>query len=135
MADSLPNPLVRPLDASALAIRTGLDPDEARLVRMLRALSNPVRLEIVRWLASNPNCITGDVVQVAGLAQSTVSRHLAVLRDAGLVCGTIDGPATCYCVDGEALAWLGRQVGAWVDHVNAMCAACACDDAVGRCDC
>ena len=41
------------------------------------------------------------------LAQSSVSEHLAVLKEAGIVRGTIDGPHRCYCLDPEAFAFLG----------------------------
>ncbi len=46
------------------------------------------------------------------LAQSTVSQHLKVLKDAGLVLGTIDGPRTCYGLDREALAEFKALAGA-----------------------
>lgn len=85
--------------------------DELRLTRMMKALGHPARMQIFRYLSENPQCITGDIVDVLPLAQATVSQHLKVLRDAGLVCGTIDGPATCYCLCEEAVAWFRQQVG------------------------
>lgn len=87
-----------------------LSADEARLVTMFKALSNPVRLGMVRYMVEHPQCITGDIVDFTALAQSTVSQHLKVLREAGLVQGTLDGPATCYCLDLEGLAWFRAQV-------------------------
>jgi ArsR family transcriptional regulator, arsenate/arsenite/antimonite-responsive transcriptional repressor len=101
-----------------------LSDEDLRLTRMFKALANPVRLAILRWLVEHPQCITGDIVEVAGLAQSTVSGHLAVLRDCGLVCGTIDGPATCYCVCLEALDWFEAQVGRLVTGVHACVLEC-----------
>ncbi len=77
---------------------------------MLRALANPVRFRIMRILATRNVCICGDLVEELPIAQSTVSEHLKVLKDAGIVQGTISGPNTCYCLDPEALAWLGEQV-------------------------
>jgi len=97
-----------------MPLASTLEADDLRLARVLKALSNPTRLAIVRWLVGHPQCITGDIVEVAGLAQSTVSGHLAVLRDAGLVCGTVSGPATCYCLDRGTLAWLETQVAAFL---------------------
>lgn len=88
--------------------------DKQRLMRMLKALSNPVRFQIVEHLASTQTCITNDLVQMLPLAQSTVSQHLKVLREAGLVRGEIEGPATCYCLDVEGLQWLKAQVGGWL---------------------
>ena len=83
--------------------------DEARAVRMFRALSSPARFRIVELLAARNECIVGDLVEALPLAQSSVSEHLKVLRDAGIVQGTIDGPNRCYCLDPDAFAFL-REV-------------------------
>ncbi|MGI8552381.1 MAG: ArsR/SmtB family transcription factor [Dehalococcoidia bacterium] len=80
--------------------------DEARAVSMLRALANPARFRIVQTLAARNTCITGELVEDLPLAQSTVSEHLKVLKDAGLVQGTIEGPNTCYCLEPEAMQFL-----------------------------
>jgi ArsR family transcriptional regulator len=84
--------------------------DESRAVQMLRALANPVRFRIVRLLAERNICVCGDLVDELPLAQSTVSEHLKVLKEAGIVQGTISGPNTCYCLEPEALAWLRDQI-------------------------
>src|SRR5487761_583171 len=51
---------------------------------LFRSLGDPARLVIVRRLALGPARVT-DLTAALGLAQSTVSRHLACLRDCGLV--------------------------------------------------
>jgi ArsR family transcriptional regulator, arsenate/arsenite/antimonite-responsive transcriptional repressor len=84
--------------------------DEERLMQMMKALGHPARMQIVRYLSENPQCITGDLVDALPLAQATVSQHVKVLRDAGLICGTIEGPATCYCLDRGTIAWFKAQV-------------------------
>jgi ArsR family transcriptional regulator, arsenate/arsenite/antimonite-responsive transcriptional repressor len=81
-------------------------PDQVRAVTMLRALGNPARFRIVRILAARNACVCGDLVEDLPLAQSTVSEHLKVLKDAGIVQGTIEGPNTCYCLDPVALRFL-----------------------------
>ncbi|PJF31672.1 MAG: transcriptional regulator [Phototrophicales bacterium] len=87
-----------------------LTDDEHRLTEMMKALGHPARMQIVRYLMEHPQCITGDIVDVLPLAQATVSQHLKVLRDAGLICGTIEGTATCYCLCNETVAWFKAQV-------------------------
>lgn len=77
---------------------------EKRLARLCKALGHPVRVRIVRLLLSVDTCVCGDIVERLPLAQSTVSQHLKVLKEAGLIEGTIDGPRTCYCLNREALA-------------------------------
>jgi ArsR family transcriptional regulator, arsenate/arsenite/antimonite-responsive transcriptional repressor len=87
-----------------------LTTDEERLMHMMKALGNPARMQIVRYLSENPQCITGDIVDALPLAQATVSQHLKVLRDAGIICGTIEGPAMCYCLDCDNVDWFKEQV-------------------------
>jgi ArsR family transcriptional regulator len=85
---------------------------EMRTVAMLRAIAHPARFRIVKLLAARQACVCGDIVDELPLAQSTVSEHLKVLKDAGIVRGTIDGPNTCYCLEPEAIEWLKREFGA-----------------------
>jgi ArsR family transcriptional regulator, arsenate/arsenite/antimonite-responsive transcriptional repressor len=76
------------------------------LARRIKALAHPARLEIVRALlkVGGDGCCCGDIVRGLPLAQSTVSQHLKVLREAGLIRGEISGPRSCYCLDREALS-------------------------------
>jgi len=91
-----------------------LTPDEQHLAKMLKALGNPVRFQIVQVLAEKQVCITGEIVELTSLAQSTVSQHLKVLREAGLITGEVEGPATCYCLNPIGILWLKQQVGNWL---------------------
>jgi ArsR family transcriptional regulator len=84
--------------------------DEARAVQLFRALANPARYRIVELLAARNECIVGDLVEALPLSQSSVSEHLKVLKEAGIVQGTIDGPNRCYCLDPRAFAFLGKLV-------------------------
>ena len=88
--------------------------DELRLAQMLKALGNPLRFRIMQYLAEHPSCITGEIVEFSDLAQSTVSQHLKVLREAGLIRGEIEGPATCYCIDADGIQFLKAQVNGWL---------------------
>ena len=74
-----------------------------RVVALARALAHPARVRIIAFLLSKPGCIGGDIVDQVGLAQSTVSEHLRILKEAGLVQGTIDYPRVCYALDPAAL--------------------------------
>lgn len=84
---------------------------QERLARLCKALGHPARVQIVRLLMAVDTCVCGDIVDRLPLAQSTVSQHLKVLKDAGLVKGEIDGPRTCYCLDHSALEELKSLVG------------------------
>jgi ArsR family transcriptional regulator, arsenate/arsenite/antimonite-responsive transcriptional repressor len=95
-----------------------LTPEKQRLAQMLKALGNPVRFQIVEFLSENQMCITNDIVKNTPLAQSTVSQHLKVLREAGLIQGEIEGPATCYCLNPEGFNWLKEQIGIWLTDAS-----------------
>jgi ArsR family transcriptional regulator len=83
---------------------------QARLVKMFKALGNPLRFEILKFLVTHPGCITGDIVEYLPIAQATVSQHLRVLRDAGWIEGTVEGPATSYCLDEKNITWFREQI-------------------------
>lgn len=77
--------------------------EAAELAAVLKALAHPARLRILELLAERGSCVCGAIVEVMPLAQATVSQHLKVLKEAGLVRGTIDGPRSCYCLDRAAV--------------------------------
>jgi ArsR family transcriptional regulator len=70
---------------------------DAELARLAKALGHPARVAIVRLL-SDGDCVCGAIVDRIPLAQATVSQHLKVLKEAGWITGTIDGPRVCYCI-------------------------------------
>src|SRR5512135_1375128 len=81
------------------------------LATLAKALGHPARVQIVRFLLSRDSCMCGDIVEHLPLAQSTVSQHLKILKEAGLIRGTIDPPRVCYCVEPKALKRLKELVG------------------------
>ena len=64
-----------------------------------KALSHPARIQIIRLLLSQKTCIGGDIVDVIGLAQSTVSEHLRILKASGIISGEITRPRVCYSLN------------------------------------
>jgi len=73
------------------------------IAAIAKALGHPARLKILRLLARTPGCIGGDIVEAVGLAQSTVSEHLRILKAAGVIEGQIDPPRVCYALAPGAL--------------------------------
>ncbi len=96
------DPDVRPVE--------GAEADE-ELATLAKALGHPARVQIMRLLVRREACICGDIVDELPLAQSTVSQHLKVLKEAGLIRGDIDGPRVCYCVEPRTLRRLKALVG------------------------
>ena len=90
--DESPNP-------SAL---TNLDA-EGDLARLAKALGHPARVHILRVLLAKDTCVAGELSDELPLAASTVSQHLKLLKESGLIKGEVDGPRRCYCVDRTVL--------------------------------
>lgn len=72
---------------------------EVKLAKYAKAFSHPARMAILNLLIRKQVCICGDIVDELPLAQSTVSQHLKVLKEAGLIKGEIEGSTVCYCID------------------------------------
>ncbi len=80
----------------------GKEADE-ELAALAKAIGHPARIQILRLLARKNACVCGDIVDELPLAQSTVSQHLKVLKDAGLIRGEVDGPRVCYCIEPKGM--------------------------------
>lgn len=89
-------------------------PDTAAADKQLAALAwavaHPARVRILRILLARKACVCGELVEAMPLAQSTVSQHLKILKEAGLVQGEVEGPKVCYCVNPDGLARLKELV-------------------------
>jgi ArsR family transcriptional regulator len=95
------------LASSRLPNTKGKDDDLAKLAW---AIAHPARVRILRILLARQACVCGELVDQLPLAQSTVSQHLKILKEAGLVQGEIDGPKVCYCINPAALTRLKELV-------------------------
>ncbi len=89
------------------------DAEARELAIRLRALAHPARLQILSELACHDTCHCGEIVRGLPLAQSTVSEHLRILREAGLVrTGNANGNGgrVCYCIDRAEVKKLAEEV-------------------------
>ena len=82
---------------------TALKSLDVQTARLAKALGHPARVAIVRMLMKRGECVCGTIVEGLPLSQATVSQHLKVLKQAGLVRGEVDGPRVCYCINPEAV--------------------------------
>ena len=83
--------------------------DEA-LAQLAWAVAHPARVQIVRLLIRRKSCVCGEIVDQLPLAQSTVSQHLKILKESGLIQGEVDGPKVCYCINRQRLKELKSLV-------------------------
>lgn len=98
-------------DLNSLPLADTQGRDET-LAKLAWAIAHPARVRILRILLARQACICGELVDQMTLAQSTVSQHLKILKESGLIIGEIDGPKVCYGVNPVVLAQLKEFVGA-----------------------
>lgn len=96
----------------------------AQIARVAKALGHPARVSIVAFLMAREGCVAGDIVDEVGLAQSTVSEHLRILKAAGLITGAIEHPRICYSLNPEAIAPLHALLADMACCANPTVAAC-----------
>lgn len=91
--------------------------------RALDVLHEPHRRTILDHLRRRPHLV-GELAEAVGLAQPATSKHLRVLREAGLVAVEVDGPRRRYSIRPEPLAeldaWLEPYRWMWADRLDAL---------------
>jgi ArsR family transcriptional regulator len=103
--------------ATEPVVRSGRSPAastdaDVELARQAKALGHPTRVRILRLLAECTTCPTGELAAQLPFAQSTVSEHLRILRDAGLVRTEDADGRPCYCANPGALDTLKARIAA-----------------------
>lgn len=84
--------------------------EQERMIKISKALGNPIRFNIMKFLLTHPGCITGDIVQNLPIAQATTSQHLKVLKSCGLIEGEIEGTKSCYWLNNKTLIWYKGKI-------------------------
>jgi ArsR family transcriptional regulator, arsenate/arsenite/antimonite-responsive transcriptional repressor len=80
----------------------------ATAAMLFKALAHPARLAILQCLADKKVCVTGDISGELPLSRTTVNQHLAELKKAGLIQGTINGTKVNYCLDPVTIRLLNQ---------------------------
>ncbi len=96
------------VDLPGSAFGSGVEVEDEELARIAKALGHPARIRIVRLLHERQACIGCDFVDEIGLAQSTVSEHLRILKAAGIITGEIERPRVCYSLNASVMEPLRR---------------------------
>jgi ArsR family transcriptional regulator len=106
-------PIQMPSPAKDQPVDNNIADEDIALIA--KALSHPARIQIIRLLLSQKTCIGGDIVDVIGLAQSTVSEHLRILKASGIISGEITRPRVCYSLNPTRLHPFKNFLGLVVD--------------------
>lgn len=84
------------------------------LANLAKAIAHPARLAIIEYLLKVNSCICNDIVNELPLAQPTISQHLRELKNVGLIKGSIEGNAICYCLDEKGF----EKIQAFFSHIT-----------------
>jgi ArsR family transcriptional regulator len=87
-----------------------MDGDHLEAVRVARALADPTRFELLRRIAERGEICCSELVTLFPVSQATVSHHLKILAEAGLVSTRREGQFTYYRVRPGTLQDLGRTL-------------------------
>ncbi|GEO02746.1 transcriptional regulator [Adhaeribacter aerolatus] len=98
--------------------------EEQQLAALAKALSHPARIAIIKLLARQKTCISGDIALDLPLSRTTVSQHLQELKAIGLIKGEIDGQKVCYCLNPEMMKQVKTQFNALFTLVLESCDCC-----------
>jgi DNA-binding transcriptional ArsR family regulator len=71
------------------------------VANIAKVFAHPARVAILKYISEQEGCINSDLVDEIGLSQATISQHLKVIGDAGLLKGHFEGKKKCYCLNLE----------------------------------
>jgi DNA-binding transcriptional ArsR family regulator len=95
----------------------GFSESQNKNALLFKALGHPARIAIIDHLIAVKTCICNDLVGVLPLSQATISQHLRELKEAGIIQGTIEGNAICYCLNSELMLEIKQVIDTYA-HLN-----------------
>ena len=72
-----------------------------KIANVAKVFAHPARVAMLKHISEQEGCICNDLVDEIGLSQATISQHLAVIGNAGLLDGTFEGKKKCYCLNAD----------------------------------
>lgn len=98
--------------------------EQNKIAVLAKALGHPARVAILQHLFNTNSCICGELVNIIGLAQPTISQHLKELKNLGLIRGNISGTSVCYCINGENWTAMKETLTAFLDQDSSTDTTC-----------
>lgn len=82
------------------------------VAQLCKALAHPARVQLLCYLAAYGACYFGNLADILPLSPSTISQHVTILKDAGLILGSSDAQRVCYCINPERIGQLKQLINA-----------------------
>lgn len=86
--------------------------DAEQVAQLCKALAHPARVQLLCYLAAYGACYFGSLADVLPLSPSTISQHVTILKEAGLILGSSDAQRVCYCINPERIGQLKQLINA-----------------------
>jgi len=90
--------------------------EQNKIAAMAKVIGHPARVAILQHLLKKKECICGDLVDVVGLSQPTISQHLREMKSIDLISGSIDGTKVCYCINKKTYEQIRDMFGKFFGH-------------------
>ena len=97
------------------------DQRQNEIARVAKVLAHPARVAILQYISRQDGCICSDLVAETGLAQATISQHLAEIKSIGLLKGNFQGKNLCYCIDPERWNALQELFDSFFTRIRIQC--------------
>ena len=91
------------------------------IATIAKVLAHPARVAILQHISSQNSCICNDLVEEIGLAQATISQHLKIINDAGLLKGDYQGKRLCYCLNVERFQEFQEVLNSFFNTTTSNC--------------
>ncbi len=85
---------------------------------LFAALAHPARLQILRYLAETRRCISGDISDLLPLSRTTISQHIRVLKNAGLIFDHLEGSKVVYCLDVVKMQQMEEMLQGFIEEMH-----------------
>jgi DNA-binding transcriptional ArsR family regulator len=97
------------------------DQNANTIAKMAKVFAHPARVAILQHISNQNSCICNDLVDEIGLAQATISQHLKVINDAGLLKGNFQGKSLCYCLNVERFQEIQELFNSFFNTTKSNC--------------
>ncbi|NNL78925.1 MAG: winged helix-turn-helix transcriptional regulator [Flavobacteriaceae bacterium] len=91
------------------------------IAAMAKVFAHPARVAILNYISKQDACICNDLVDEIGLAQPTISQHLKVINEAGLLKGSFEGKSICYCLNIERFNYFQKKLNSFFKQTKLNC--------------
>lgn len=95
--------------------------DANDIAEVAKIFAHPARVAILQYISKQESCICNDIVDEIGLSQPTISQHLQVINNAGLLEGTYKGKSICYCLNVERFHEIQKLFNSFFNQTKSNC--------------